>query len=408
MKNKKYALILTFLMLFSIEIFSFLSFTFIQDSNLDLAEKRLLSTTNEIPGSWDFEEAHPYFGFQLSQKWMKKYKADGINNYSFRSKHDFPYIKKGKNEFVIGVFGGSVAQFFLVDMLKGKHFETKLKERFPYLKNKKIILLNMAMGGSKQPQQYFINSYFVKMYDFVINIDGYNEIEANVPENRPVEYPYYSEILYNQNIKRESLLGEVSIHKKSLMSLNSYALNKSFFYTSKLILHLLRKNKLNDIIEVNNEFQKISKRSSKKFYGKEINLNELIVKRVEAWSRFSLLQSQILKANKIAHLFFLQPSLSFEKKTLSDNEKEIYNNKTNNYFKEIVDIGYPMLKNEISKLKLENVPYISLTDLFAGTSKSIYLDYVHLNKVGHKLMSDKIIESMNRYCKKDFSNCSLK
>ncbi len=98
------------------------------------------------------------------------------NNYGFLSPHDFPFAAPGNNPFIVGVFGGSVAQWFA---LQGAATLARELRGFPAMRDREIVVLNFATGGYKQPQQLLVLNYFMALgqgFDFVVNLDGFNEI----------------------------------------------------------------------------------------------------------------------------------------------------------------------------------------------------------------------------------------
>lgn len=102
--------------------------------------------------------------------------AVATNNYGFLSPHDFPLVPAAGNPFVIGVFGGSVAQWFA---LQGAAVLARELRGAAALRNRDIVVLNFAAGGYKQPQQLLVLNYFMALgqhFDFVLNIDGFNEV----------------------------------------------------------------------------------------------------------------------------------------------------------------------------------------------------------------------------------------
>ncbi|TAF96097.1 MAG: hypothetical protein EAZ45_24400, partial [Oscillatoriales cyanobacterium] len=100
------------------------------------------------------ERFHPFFGF------IQKPSADfrpgfKVNNYGFISPYDYPFKKFKKNQFVIGIFGGSVASDFSIFQIQNKILPQYLKQ-VPGLQDKEFIILSFATGGYKQPQQLLI------------------------------------------------------------------------------------------------------------------------------------------------------------------------------------------------------------------------------------------------------------
>ncbi|MBW3586064.1 MAG: hypothetical protein KY448_09515, partial [Cyanobacteria bacterium 0813] len=131
------------------------------------------------------ERFHPFFGF------IQKPSADfrpgfKVNNYGFISPYDYPFKKTKKNQFIIGIFGGSVASDYAIFQIKNKFLPKYLKQ-LPALKDKEFVILSFATGGYKQPQQLLILNYFLALgqeLDMVVNIDGFNEVALSNLNNK--------------------------------------------------------------------------------------------------------------------------------------------------------------------------------------------------------------------------------
>ncbi|NES06707.1 MAG: hypothetical protein F6K22_30145, partial [Okeania sp. SIO2F4] len=123
------------------------------------------------------ERIHPYFGYVQKPgpdfREGFKYNAAG-----FISPYDYPYHKKNDNQYIIGVFGGSVASNYSIYEIQNQILEKTLKQ-IPEFKDKEFIILSFATGGYKQPQQLILLNYFLSIgqeFDMLINIDGFNEV----------------------------------------------------------------------------------------------------------------------------------------------------------------------------------------------------------------------------------------
>src|SRR5688572_4929915 len=98
------------------------------------------------------------------------------NNFGFASPHDFPYEKKDAREFVVGVFGGSVAAWFC--QLGAPRLLDQLGKR-PAFQGRTFVPLCFSHEGYKQPQQALLLTYFLlrgQRFDLVLNVDGLNEV----------------------------------------------------------------------------------------------------------------------------------------------------------------------------------------------------------------------------------------
>ena len=123
------------------------------------------------------ERLHPFFGYVMKPgAFTNKNLKLKVNKHGFYSLYDYPFVKTNKKQFIIGVFGGSVANNFAVEEYKNKIFSKKL-QIYPEFAAREIVVLNFGNGGYKQPQQLLILNYFLALgqeLDLVINIDGFN------------------------------------------------------------------------------------------------------------------------------------------------------------------------------------------------------------------------------------------
>jgi hypothetical protein len=129
---------------------------------------------------------HPYFGNIWAPESDPRAEMMYLNDNGFVS--DALYIKRhpgccdyptlrGPKDFVIGVFGGSVAQGFALAAQRNETFVSELKKNRA-LADRNILVLNFAIVGQKQPQQAIILAYFLSIgqrFDAILNIDGFNE-----------------------------------------------------------------------------------------------------------------------------------------------------------------------------------------------------------------------------------------
>jgi len=105
------------------------------------------------------------------------------NNFGFVSPYNFP-IDRGNNEFIIGIFGGSVSVWFC--QVGVQHLLDDLRQH-EFFKVRTLVPLCMAHEGYKQPQQALILAYFLSIgqpFDLVINIDGLNEVALSPINNQ--------------------------------------------------------------------------------------------------------------------------------------------------------------------------------------------------------------------------------
>jgi hypothetical protein len=108
-------------------------------------------------------------------------RVDGLppNNWGFQADRDYPYIRP--DAYMVGIFGGSVANFFYAMM------RADLERELSVLLHRNVVILNFALGAGKQPQQVQILTFFSTIgqkLDLVLNIDCFNELTLPVRNAR--------------------------------------------------------------------------------------------------------------------------------------------------------------------------------------------------------------------------------
>lgn len=354
------------------------------------AQKKIgLGNSQQFNTSWSTVRPHPYFGYVLT----------GGNNHGFLEENDFPYQKK-ENEFIVGVFGGSVAWDF--GHRKGSRLLAEgLKKEISFLKNKTVRILNFAMGAYKQPQTFFVASYFSPSFDLAINLDGYNEIRSRLshetpsykPEDRfPEEFPAFSEIFFSRDQSHFIKFGQSYYQSQFLKNYSRFALssfifrNSSTVYASfRIINSFFEKEKIKVSTTQNHKNSKTSKIWSK----------EEIDKRIRTWEKYTKLQSETLKRDGIKSVFFIQPSMDNKNsKPLSFDEKQLSQNQD---FINYITRGYQAIEQSAEKLNKEGIKVYSLSQVFKSHKGTLYRDSCHLFEEGGEIIAKEMIRIIKKH-----------
>jgi len=133
------------------------------------------------------EAVHPYFGvthhpgtpFDIPAS----LRADAAspsrlrtNNFGFVSPHDYPVARTRDDQFLVGLFGGSVGLWFC--QLGAPRLVAQL-QRHPFFRAREIVPLCFSHEGYKQPQQAIVLAYFLsrgQQLDLAVNLDGFNDV----------------------------------------------------------------------------------------------------------------------------------------------------------------------------------------------------------------------------------------
>ena len=362
------------------------------------------------------ERLHPFFGYVLKQGAFTNEKLKlKVNKHGFFSLYEYPFIKTNKKQFIVGVFGGSVANNFAVDEYKNQILSKKLQS-YPEFADREIVVLNFGNGGYKQPQQLLILNYFLALgqeLDLVLNIDGFNEVAlSNLNNKAQIELgmPSVQHIqpLTNlaSNVSPEvmSAIVQINDNKKQLKA----GIDK--LQTCQLALcHAVTSLRVKQL--VNNYQQAIVKYDAEVKKSNADTANSSIVyipkadsvlpdraafdKMASLWYESSIGMNQILSSRKIKYFHFIQPNQYYPtKRAFTAKEKEIAINKESPYI-EGVKKGYPVLLSKVDDLQKARVNVFSAVNILDNTKETVYKDACcHYNSVGEEVLANYISSSI--------------
>ncbi len=330
------------------------------------------------------------------------------NNMGFVSKYNIPLIKK-PNDFLILVLGGSVARWFALQ--SQKEFLEQLKQH-KFLRSKNIILLNMATGGYKQPQQLNLFSFLLITHtipDIVLNIDGFNEAALSynnlINEVSPI---YPSSYHWAQLIKGNTLTPEISetigehqnsIKKRdfyySLYEAHTYSHILSFIFT-RLYDHWDIEAKKHEITYTK-KVTELSMKTSK--VSTQGPLHDVGLKSIaDIWINSSKLMQDIASKKGIRYFHFLQPTAHDPDslKNFTPDEIKLIGSK-NHIWAQGVHKLYPVFKSRANELVDYGILYKDLTNIFVDTANTLYYDICHFNQKGNDIFAKSIAEQIKNH-----------
>ncbi|MCP4536130.1 MAG: hypothetical protein GY832_03195 [Chloroflexi bacterium] len=343
---------------------------------------------------------HPFFG----------YFNNSGNNHNFYFADDYPFIKDNENQYIIGVFGGSVAL----------HFGNKGKERFienlkrhPFFEDKEIIVLIFCAGGYKQPQQLLILNYYLAIgqeLDMVINIDGFNEVALSSMNNKhgiDASMPSVDHIMSILNLidqttltsERLESLAKISRYKMQLsdtaqgMSDTNIA---SVYFVLDQFHKILYSGYQNELLVFNELESSASRESLVYIYPVQGQLedSDLFESIALTWATSSILMHQALQGRDIPYFHFLQPNQYYSNKVFSKEETKIAFIENHPYGIEAKK-GYPILLDKDDLLEQNGVNFYSAVDIFDDELDIIYSDSCcHYNQFGNDLFADFVVDAI--------------
>jgi hypothetical protein len=355
----------------------------------------------QLPGEPENDVVHPYLGFVQNPHIANDLKP--ISQYGFLDEQD-PILAKSADKLIIGIFGGSFAQEAFLEAKKS------LIEALQPL-HKEIIVLNLAMGGYKQPQQLLCLTYLQSLgaeFDIVINIDGFNEVALPPVENIPQKvfpvYPrnWYFKVstlydpelvsktnkiraLYSQKERWAQFFTKYHLYNSITLCIIWRARDKSLEHQLRSILSELRAWKITGNVGYLVSGPPFSFTSNEELY------DYLAV----YWKRCSMQIQKICNAQHIRYYHFLQPNQYIENsKPMGEDELRIAIRADHAYKPGAVG-GYPYLRRYGQELIAEGVNFHDLTMIFSQVPEIVYADSCcHLNLHGYEIIMRTIGETI--------------
>jgi len=346
--------------------------------------------------AWTFDyQIHPYFGFMTPPS----YDA-------------FPFKKNSQRQFIIGIFGGSVAQQFC-DYEAQHHVMAKLLAPLPEFQNREIVLLKFANQAHKQPQQLLTLNYFLSVgqeFDMVINIDGFNEVALSYLNNKagtevsmPNDYIFSPLItLANKDFSSEQLQLALQVLQLKLSLQDTLnRLSECRLATCYALRWAQAKYFLAQYREKSQTLDSLKRKEGKRslIYLKKIDQPlddpEALESIGNLWFNSSLGMNGVLAARKIPYFEFIQPNQYYStNRQFSTDEKQIAFDEKSQYQEGTIK-GYPKLLARVSNLQAAGVKVFSGVNVFDETSDIVYRDNCcHYNDLGNEILARYIGKSI--------------
>lgn len=353
------------------------------------------------------ETFHPFIGWVHNPDFQSPVDCCGlplkINRYGFLDSTDGLH-RRSPDRLIVAIAGGSVA--WQMSCAGAEALRRKLHE-VPAYRDREITFVRLAQPGYKQPQGLFALNYYLLLggeFDIVISLDGYNEIALpaaeNYPSNVALDYPQgwharTLDIVDPRDVDASLRVFEIrgTRQRTALAAVNS----PLRFLPSYQLLWYVREERLrSEMIEIETSLLGRGKARGKAFINSGPHptvksQDEAIQESVRLWKQATLQMHQLCHANKILFVHALQPNqYDPGSKPLSDYEKEnCYSDEME--YGQIVKRGYPLLRTEGAALRTLGVRHYDLTQLFASTTDTLYVDpFCHVNHRGSEMLAEAL------------------
>ena len=367
------------------------------------------------------EAVHPYFGFthrpgvpfdipEPLRRGSDVPERLRTNNFGFASPHDYPFRKARGDQFLVGVFGGSVGVWFcqigaprLVDALK----------RHAFFRDKDIVPLCFAHEGYKQPQEAVVLAYFLSLgqpFDLVVNIDGFNDVAlGSLNSERGLDFSMPSV---------QHLEPLINLVNQSALTPEKLETLAAIFRDRRLLLDLADRIRVNRLASINfvldryyaavldryvNGLGRFSTLPSNPTDNAFVQVAPPLHGRpaaslhadiAAAWKDASILMRDMLAERNALYFHFLQPNQYFSTRRFSAAEAAVALNEASP-FKKSVEAGYGAIVEAGAALREKNVRFFDATRVFDREPAHVYMDdCCHYTQAGNYVLADFIAASI--------------
>lgn len=389
-----------------------LVFTYGSPSALNAA-RSFLARVEPLGPSSNFQVptvVHPYLGAVQQpiddSKVTENKNRFRINEFGFTD-DDLPIHKRSADRVIIAILGGSVARQFSLNAADQLAEELS---RFPEFAGQTFKFVRLANNGYKQPQQLMVLNYLLSLgaeFDYVINLDGFNEAvlpgKDNVPFGVYSAYPrdWGKMIAGNANPDYVRIVGYVSYLRFQQRTAARWAASFPLRYCcfAQLVWNV-RNEQLSQAINQQSETLSRYVQHGANYcrLGPPEHFNsrdEMFQHCTELWSRSSLLLHQLCQARGIRYFHFLQPNQYLPgSKPIGSEEAKVALLQANQFG---IEICYPLMKTEGQRLIAAGVAFTDLTNLFADHPEPLYVDVCcHLSGAGDSLIAHAIADRIGQ------------
>lgn len=312
--------------------------------------------------------------------------------------------EKNADELCVLIVGGSVAEQL-------KDMEKQMKAMLANETGKAVHIINVAVGGYKQPQQLNALSYLITLgytCDIVVNLDGFNEYDLvfdNAEEGKNPWYPYKR--LWSSPVGelRDMRAGAYAWEMIELQQKREHAaafLHATPFGRSYVLTFLWRAWDRGQLTHMESLRVQIEEQQSQAAYnlaadGPEFDDDPdvLMRKSADLWSKSSKLMYEIAQSEGMQYIHFLQPNqyVPGSKPQMGATETRIAMGEPRHTA--VIPQIYPLFIEAGNRLRTQGINFIDLTQIFANTAEQVYRDLdTHVSPLGNEILSGEIVQQI--------------
>jgi hypothetical protein len=271
----------------------------------------------------------------------------------------------------------------------------------------------MALPGYKQPQQLMAYNYLLALgaeFDFVVNIDGFNEAALTILENArqdtAIAYPRAwhgrSISMVDPRVSADAARLLYLRGKRQQMAEAALRWPWRESRTANLVWYFRDQSLISELTDLGIQ---VSHHRAKSFvhHGPTTTMSdqELEDEAVAIWYRSSLQMHHLSVGNGTEYLHVLQPNQYVpDSKPINPEERQ------KSYLEDgetrpVIEALYPKLAAKGEELTKRGVAFSDQRYIFVNTSETLYVDpWCHFNETGSLILAeavaDEILQVLNR------------
>lgn len=347
---------------------------------------------------------HPYLGFVTNAE-LGEVSGFAISPYGFVDDGP-PVQRRGDDRFVVGVVGGSVA--LQLCLYAGDVLRAELA-RSPIVGGRRVELVQMGLGGYKQPQQ-LIAAQLAWLrggeFDVLINLDGFNEV-AMVPNNVEAGVPGWFPRGWHGLMQRvpspeqQRRIGRLAVLRDERRQAARGA-DAVWWSPTLQSLWLVRDRRAaGRIAELAAAAEQAVGEPGFAAVGPGTEGRDADASRVEmveVWERGSRQLQALCDLHGTRYFHFLQPNQYVpDSKPIGDEERRVAWLEGPRSLRPSVVHGYPLLREAGRRLAGDGIGFTDLTRVFAEHPEPLYVDTCcHFGRRGNELVAAEIAAVIRR------------
>ena len=315
--------------------------------------------------------------------------------------------KRGADRVVIGILGGSVSG--QLGTWHSEHLANAFS-KISAFQGRKLDFVFLGMPGYHQPQQTIQLNYILAQggeFDYVINLDGFNELAVpaalNAPQGAHPLYPmnWSMVALDAPDTDLRRAIGAIDYLQTERRARNdAFATSPLRFSPTARLFRERDDNRVaRRLAEYTWHLQSFAPEEIPYFVSGPTRLDleqdELIAELVSIWKRASLQMHATCNEFGIRYVHLLQPNqYDPGSKPMSAEEKEkAYDDESP--YRTVVEKGYVQLRAAGVELEKSGVAFHDLSGVFENERQTLYADNCcHFNGQGNRILAKAIADAI--------------